>query len=150
RGRNLHRRYEASLRGARVFCESPFRLGARALAGRFASGHWSWDRIMVANRRFSAGMARRLEDSGLLCPSYREKPVIFAYSYGALEILETAKRAGCLAVLGQIDPGPEEDALIARLAEQHAHIGNLASRPPERYWDEWRRECALADVVIAN
>jgi hypothetical protein len=150
RGRKLRDRYEPSLRDARVFSESPFNLGVQAIAGRFANGHWNWDRIMLANRRFAAGMARRLEGSGLFRPHDRQKPVVFAYSYGALEILEAAKRAGCLAVLGQIDPGPEEDALIARLAERHGLTGNVAMQPPERYWEEWRRECALADIVIAN
>src|SRR5205823_2296076 len=49
-----------------------------------------------------------------------------------------------------IDPGPEEDALVARLAERHGYAGSLAARPPERYWDNWRGECAMADVVIVN
>ena len=149
-GRNLRDRYETSLRNARVFSESPFILGARAIAARIASGHSNWDRIMLANRRFAIGMARRLERSGLLCPHDREKPIVFAYSYGALEILEAAKRAGCLAVLGQIDPGPEEDALVARIAQLHGHTRVASARPPQRYWDEWHRECALADVVIVN
>jgi hypothetical protein len=150
RGRKLRDRYEPGLRGAQVFSESPFSGGAQAIAGRLAGGHWSWDRIMGANRRFASGMARRIERSGLLRPHDGTKPIVFAYSYGALEVLEAAKRAGCLAVLGQIDPGPEEDALIARLAERQGYIGNVAARPPERYWDGWRRECALADVVIVN
>jgi len=149
-GRRLHDRYENSLRSARVLSQSPLGIGAHAIATRFGNGHWNWARIMERNRRFASGTARRLERSGLLSPSDGTKPVVFAYSYGAFEILEAAKRAGCLAVLGQIDPGPEEDALIARLAERHGRLGNAAARPPERYWNEWRRECAVSDILIVN
>jgi hypothetical protein len=149
-GRKLRDRYETSLRSARVLSESCLGIGAQAIASYFVNGHWNWKRIMRRNRRFAVGTARRLERSGLLRPRECGKPVVFAYSYGAVEILEAAKRAGCLAVLGQIDPGPEEDALVARLAERYGRTGNAAARPPERYWNEWRRECALADILIAN
>jgi glycosyltransferase involved in cell wall biosynthesis len=149
RGRKLRERYEPALRGANVFSESPIEFGTRAMAG-FTRGHSDWDWIMAANRRFGVRMAHRLERSGILRPHDRRKPVVFAYSYGALEILQAAKSADCIAILGQIDPGPEEDALIARVAECHGHTGYVAARPPQRYWDEWRRECGLADVVIVN
>jgi len=149
RGRKIHERYEPALRNARVFSEWPISL--RPQVHGLARGHWNWDRILLANRRFAASMARRLERSGVLRSHAEGDPaVVFAYSYAAREILATAKRAGCIAVLGQIDPGPEEHALIARVAERHGHSADPALHPPDRYWNEWRRECALADIVIVN
>ncbi|MES2568820.1 MAG: glycosyltransferase, partial [Verrucomicrobiota bacterium] len=50
----------------------------------------------------------------LLAESNRlpERPVVFAYSYAALEIFRFAKSCGWTTVLGQIDPGKEEENLI--------------------------------------
>jgi Glycosyl transferases group 1 len=148
-GGKLRGRYESGLRGARVFSGSQFNVAAQALVGRLVDKQRRWDQIMRANRHFAISMADRLQRSGLLRAHEQRKPIVFAYSYSALEILEAAKSAGCVAILGQIDPGPEEDALIARLAESNGRSGKIP-RPSQAYWDLWRRECAIADVVIVN
>jgi glycosyltransferase involved in cell wall biosynthesis len=63
---------------------------------------------------------------------------VFAYSYAAAEIFEFARARGWRTVLGQIDPGPAEERIIP---DQKA---------PKEYWDNWRRECSLADRIVVN
>ena len=53
-------------------------------------------------------------------------------------------------MLGQIDPGPVEERIVAGLhknsAIQHTHW----EPAPEAYWDNWRNECSLADQIVVN
>jgi len=67
---------------------------------------------------------------------------IFAYSYAAEEIFRFARARGWRTVLGQIDPGPAEEGIVAEL--------NQTTRAPQAYWDSWRSECALADRIMVN
>jgi len=75
---------------------------------------------------------------------------IFAYSYAAEEIFRFAKDRGWRTVLGQIDPGPAEERIVAGLdktsAIKHKHWGPA----PADYWKSWRNECALADQIVVN
>ena len=80
----------------------------------------------------------------------RSVPTLFSYSYAALELFRFAKLRGWQTVLGQIDPGPEEERIVA---EEQRRYGRLASswRPvPASYWESWREEVALADRIIVN
>ena len=72
---------------------------------------------------------------------------IFAYSYAAREIFEFARKRGWKTVLGQIDPGPAEERIVAGLHENSNHKWKPA---PKSYWDNWREECALADEIVVN
>jgi glycosyltransferase involved in cell wall biosynthesis len=72
---------------------------------------------------------------------------VFAYSYAAREIFEFARGRGWRTVLGQIDPGPAEEQIVASLDD----IQTTHWKPaPPAYWDNWRAECALADKIIVN
>lgn len=72
---------------------------------------------------------------------------IFAYSYAAGEIFEFARARGWRTVLGQIDPGPAEERIVADLQKTSDNKWRPA---PKEYWDNWRRECSLADRVVVN
>jgi glycosyltransferase involved in cell wall biosynthesis len=72
---------------------------------------------------------------------------IFAYSYAACEIFEFARARGWRTVLGQIDPGPAEERIVASLQTNSDGKWNPA---PKSYWDNWRCECALADRILVN
>jgi glycosyltransferase involved in cell wall biosynthesis len=72
---------------------------------------------------------------------------VFAYSYAAERIFKFARARGWKTVLGQIDPGPAEERIVARLHEKHRSDWEPA--PPE-YWDRWRSECELADQIVVN
>jgi len=151
RGNSLRQRYTPALKDARVLSEGPIEIALqriRALRRNQGSTYWG---IMETNRWFGARTAARLERAGLLAAGPNGKPpAVFAYSYAAREILETARRAGCITVLGQIDAGPVEDDLVAEVARRHGFDDYERKRPPPQYWENWRSECALADVVLVN
>ena len=73
---------------------------------------------------------------------------VFAYSYAAERIFKFARGRGWRTVLGQIDPGPAEEQVIAQLHEKAQQ--NHWKSAPEEYWDSWRNECALADQIVVN
>ncbi|HEV8371325.1 MAG TPA: glycosyltransferase family 4 protein [Pyrinomonadaceae bacterium] len=74
---------------------------------------------------------------------------VFAYSYAAVKILKLAKERSWPTVLGQIDPGPTEERIVAQLHED-AGQGHLWEPAPAQYWDDWRSECELADRIVVN
>src|SRR5262249_17037601 len=75
---------------------------------------------------------------------------LFAYSYAALAPFRLARARGWRTVLGQIDPGPGEERIVARLgAEAPALVPDW--RPMgTRYWDAGREETRLADLIVVN
>lgn len=80
----------------------------------------------------------------------KEPTTLFSYSYAARDLFRFAKSRGWITVLGQIDPGPEEERIVAA---EHQRYPALASRwqpAPASYWDAWREELDLADRIIVN
>jgi glycosyltransferase involved in cell wall biosynthesis len=75
---------------------------------------------------------------------------LFAYSYTALELFRYAKEQGWSTVLGQIDPGPEEERIVQKEHQRYASIVSQWKPAPPSYWTTWRKELALADRVIVN
>jgi glycosyltransferase involved in cell wall biosynthesis len=105
-----------------------------------------WEHIHRANRLFaeSAGeqivkIARRNEIKG-----------VFAYSYAALKTFQVAKRLKLATILGQIDAGPYAEELYEKAYGQVGAAWARRSRPPKAYWESWRRECELADLIVVN
>ena len=75
---------------------------------------------------------------------------IFAYSYAAAEIFRFARGRGWRTVLGQIDPGPAEERIVAALQDS-SEINDAKWQPaPTEYWANWRQECSLADQIVVN
>ena len=72
---------------------------------------------------------------------------VFAYSYAAERIFKFARERGWRTVLGQIDPGPAEERIVAGLHEKFAARWEPA---PKEYWDRWCTECELADQIVVN
>lgn len=83
-------------------------------------------------------------------PAQRSSPTVFSYSYAALEIFRHAKRRGWRTVLGQIDPGPEEERIVAAERERYRHLASSWQPAPTTYWESWREELELADCIIVN
>jgi len=75
---------------------------------------------------------------------------VFAYSYAAERIFKFARERGWRTVLGQIDPGPAEERIVAGLHETSAIEHKHWEPAPDEYWDSWRTECALADQILVN
>ena len=101
---------------------------------------------MARNERFQELAVTRLKR----IPTGRDVTV-FSYSYAARHLFRYAKLRGWRTVLGQIDPGPEEERIVA---EEHAREGGRCGAKwqpaPSRYWECWREEVSLADWVLVN
>jgi len=79
------------------------------------------------------------------------QPTLFSYSYAARDLFREAKELGWKTILGQIDPGPGEHALVGRLADEFPEWNSfILPQPPPSYWEDWREECELADEIIVN
>ncbi len=106
---------------------------------------------MERNEWFQDRVVKWLNRHGPKLETADGPPVVFAYSYAARRILAWAQTHGWRTVLGQIDPGPEEQAIVAELNQRYpewaASTGRLA---PKEYWDQWRIECELADRIMVN
>jgi glycosyltransferase involved in cell wall biosynthesis len=110
-------------------------------------GWHGWERIMRRNAWF-----QRHAKPALQRQFARETtaPTVFSYSYAASELFSVAQQQGGRTVLGQIDAGPHEEALVA---EEHARYPELSQgtvRAPAAYWASWREECRMADTIVVN
>lgn len=75
---------------------------------------------------------------------------VFSYSYAAKNLFEEAKKRGWKTLLGQIDPGPEEERIVAAEHERYPELCSRWKPAPAEYWTSWRKEVDLADVIIVN
>lgn len=104
-----------------------------------------WDLIKRKNDWFQ----RRALDQ-LSKQSANGARTVFAYSYAAERIFKFARERGWKTVLGQIDPGPAEERIVAGLNEKFVAERNGWKPAPAEYWESWRTECALADHIVVN
>ena len=102
-----------------------------------------WKLITRRNEWFQRQAVAQLAQS----KSTNGNHTVFAYSYAAERIFRFARERGWRTVLGQIDPGPAEERIVAGLHEKFAVKWEPA---PREYWDRWITECELADQIIAN
>ena len=107
-----------------------------------------WTQIMARNQWFQRKVISVLSDYQRSILNSR--PVVFAYSYAALEILRYAKQRGWRTVLGQIDPGPVEEEIVAEEVAREPELGAKWEPAPPIYWKHWREECELADRIVVN
>ncbi len=141
----LRERFHNELRDSPVAAFNSSLIVFEALAR--ARGFRRWARIIARNSWFQRNVVFFLR-SQLSTINYQ--PILLSYSYTALEPFRYAKAHGWTTVLVQIDPGPEEEAIVA---EEAARVPELAAgwQPvPAEYWASWREECKLADRIVAN
>ena len=150
-------RFHSELRDARVKAFNSSLVLFEMLAGaRNSSG---WPKILSRNRWFQRKIVSFLRSEVSTLTSVKERGshgalrsqlVLCSYSYTALEPFRYAKANGWKTLLVQIDPGPEEERIVA---EEAARVPQLAGdwhpAPPE-YWAFWREECKLADRIVVN
>lgn len=106
-----------------------------------------WKRIIARNSWFQQKAIQRLKTITLPLNS---RPILFAYSYAALELFRYAKIRGWYTILGQIDPGLVEETFVqAEYAKYPTYQPNWQSAP-SHYWTYWEEECLLADRVVVN
>lgn len=143
--RKLRERYHPELNTARVTSWNAdllaFELSARAkrLAG--------FPLTMRRNRWFQSRVLKALASISKQTGGDHGQPVLFAYSYAALELLQFARERGWRTVLGQIDPGPVMERIVARLNGDHP---SLSPETPGEYWRQLRAEWEAADHIVVN
>ena len=118
-----------------------------------------WPKILARNRWFQRKVVSFLRSQLSTFNSVKERGshgalrsqvVLCSYSYTALEPFRYAKSLGWKTLLVQIDPGPEEERIVAEETAREPELsGDWQPAPPE-YWACWREECKLADRIVVN
>ena len=106
-----------------------------------------WPLMLARNAVFQNLVVRELDRRFL---NDNQPRSLFAYSYAALEPIRWAKQRGWRTVLGQIDPGPEEERIVKAANERCLGLGSRWTPAPAHYWDAWREEVAAADTIVVN
>ena len=130
-------RFHPSLASAQVTAPNAAALGFKLKA--YVTRADGWKLIGERNEWFQQRALDKLQKQPANGPR-----TVFAYSYAAERIFRFARERGWKTILGQIDPGPADERIIAPL-----HNGDWQPAPAE-YWDRWRNECALADQIVVN
>lgn len=140
----LRARYHWDLATADVYAPN---LGNIAFELRAkAAGLRDWPLMIARNAWFQKVAVARLSQVG----SAQGSRILMAYSYAALEIFRFARSRGWRTVLGQIDPGPPEERIVAGLYDADPLHRADWQPPPREYWSDWREECSLADRIVVN
>lgn len=110
-------------------------------------GRHGWQQVIRRNdwlqKRAQSGLERLRSDG-------QSNRTLFSYSYAALRLFEYAKTQGWKTILGQIDPGPAEERIVSGLRSANPALAGAWLPAPESYWENWKAECALADIVVVN
>lgn len=118
------------------------------IASRFQKQS-GWKRIMARNDLFQRLAAKNLNDR--ITQAKRPLPkAVFSYSYAARDIFKVAGSVGIERILGQIDPGPEEERIVAEEHQRYPEIASSWKPVPRKYWESWRKETRDADSIVVN
>src|SRR6476646_3015839 len=141
----LRDRFHSELRDARVKAFNSSLLLFEMLAGaRHCSG---WQKILARNRWFQRKVVSLLRSQQ---STLNSQFVLCSYSYTALEPFRYAKSLGWKKLLVQIDPGPEEERIVAEETAREPELPGEWRPAPSEYWASWREECKLADHIVVN
>ena len=140
----MRERHEAAL-PAGLVCSANLRALSFETRSRFQHKE-GWPLILERNKWFQNFVLDRLRR----LPDSHPPRTVFAYSYAAREILRYARGRGWRTVLGQIDPGPVEEEIVAAEVEREPWLNSETERAPRQYWQDWREECATADHIVVN
>jgi glycosyltransferase involved in cell wall biosynthesis len=113
-----------------------------------ATGANGWNLITQRNDWFQRQAVAQLVQTNKA--SSNGNQAVFAYSYAAAEIFKFARERGWRTILGQIDPGPVEERIVARTREKSMLVESRWAPAPKEYWEKWRSECSLADRIVVN
>ena len=85
-----------------------------------------WETIIARNQWFQRKVVGALNSQ---LSTLNFQPILLSYSYAALEPFRFAKSHGWKTLLLQIDPGPEEERIVAEeVARVPALAGDVAAR----------------------
>src|SRR6059058_5283886 len=94
-----------------------------------------WPLILARNHWFQQKVVAYF--SGYEPRTDNREQTLFSYSYSALEPFRFAKSHGWRTVLGQIDPGPFEEEIVAAETEREVSLAPNWRRAPADYWKSW-------------
>jgi len=144
--RKLRERFHPDLAGATVKAPN---LSALFWDGRHSLTQTKgWDLIVRRNNWFQEQVLHEL--TRLAQENPQRKFRLFSFSYTAHRLFEFARSKGWATFLGQIDPGPPEERIVAQLQQQHTGLAGAWQPAPSCYWRSWREECRLADRILVN
>ena len=109
-----------------------------------------WEHVIARNSWFQQNAVELLDSISRNISSFDSRPILFAYSYAALQLFSYAKSQGWRTILGQIDPGPVEENIVREEHHRHPEYKSRWQAAPAQYWDAWRKECSLADRIIVS
>jgi glycosyltransferase involved in cell wall biosynthesis len=138
-------RFYDELRDARVTAFNSSLVLFETLAR--ARGLRGWAKIIPRNQWFQRKVVSFLRSQP---PTLNDQLVLLSYSYTALEPFRYAKAHSWKTVLVQIDPGPEEEKIVADEAARVPELAATWKLAPAEYWTLWREECKLADRIVVN
>ena len=102
-----------------------------------------WNLIMARNAAFQ----KKVMPLFLQLP----KKTVLGTSYTSLAIFHAAAVRGQKKILFQIDPGIKEEKIVAAItAENAALYPSTWQKAPAVYWEDWKKECSLSDIIMVN
>jgi glycosyltransferase involved in cell wall biosynthesis len=138
-------RFHSELGNARVKAfNSSLVLFEMLAGGRDSRG---WPKILARNRWFQRKIVSFL---GSQLSTLNSQVILCSYSYTALEPFRYAKSRGWKTLLVQIDPGPEEERIVAEETAREPELAGEWHPAPSEYWAFWHEECKLADRIVVN
>jgi glycosyltransferase involved in cell wall biosynthesis len=141
--RRMRDRFHADLVGANIFSTN-FGSVNFEMRNRF-SPSTEWKKIVRRNQWFEKFAVKTLSQLDV-----KTQRTLFAYSYAAKQILKFARARGWRTVLGQIDPGPREERIVANLYAKDALQKRHWQARPKEMWIDWQEECEIADRIVVN
>ncbi|WP_084176486.1 glycosyltransferase family 4 protein [[Limnothrix rosea] IAM M-220] len=108
----------------------------------------SWPRMISRNNWYQGQIIKKLKQLSSQNPHH--KKILFSYSYAALEIFKYAKSQGWQTILGQIDPGVEEEKIVIEEFQKDQTLAPDWQPVPQKYWQDWQLECELSDRILVN
>jgi glycosyltransferase involved in cell wall biosynthesis len=103
---------------------------------------YGWTLITKRDDRFQAVVSNKLYKlSGATS--------VMGISYTSLKCFQIAKSKNLKTILFQIDPGLDEENIVAELISTGVNRTSW-ERATKTYWQHWKEECMLADVIMVN
>ncbi|MFN3405105.1 MAG: glycosyltransferase family 4 protein [Cytophagaceae bacterium] len=107
-------------------------------------GKKAWNLVLARNTWFQKKCLEELQKIA------DENITVIAFSYTALEPFRYAKSRGWKTVLFQIDAGETDNKIVTEIYRNNSQYNSNFQNPPDIYWEKWKEELQLSDVVIAN
>ncbi len=107
----------------------------------------SWENIITTNNNFENYTVNLINK---ISKEINENTIVFSYSYTAFKAFKKCKEIGARTILGQIDPGPEEEKLVMQEHKNFPYLKSNWEKAPKGYWQKWEKEIELADRILVN